>query len=71
MHAMGHYGIWGASVSDLQWFDEGRAPGYMLYPQGTGQQMYSYPNVQNFGNSQPVYQLPGHNVVIQNGQGAF
>ena len=28
---------------------------------------YTYPNVQSFGGSQPVYQLPGHSVVITNG----
>jgi len=67
--ARGDKGIWSASVSELGWFDEEQgAPSqyYQTIPPG-GQQTFAYPNVTTFGNSQPVYQLPGHSVVITNG----
>ncbi|KAF8341382.1 uncharacterized protein EI90DRAFT_1729629 [Cantharellus anzutake] len=68
--ARGYKAIWSASVSELGWFDEelqgnGAPQYYQTVP--AGGQTYTYPNVTTFGNSQPVYQLPGHSVVITNG----
>jgi len=65
--ARGDKGIWSASVSELGWFDEDfqGAPAYQTITPGA--QPVTYPNVTTFGNSQPVYQLPGHSVVITNG----
>jgi hypothetical protein len=58
-HARGDRHIWSASVSDLPWFGQydTNYPGAAVY----------YPQTQPM-NGQPIYQLPGHNVVIQNGQ---
>jgi len=72
-HARGYKNIWASSVSDLGWFDEakdGRQNMQQYYPvnqSGGASASYTYPNVTSFGNSQPVYQLPGHSVVITNG----
>lgn len=82
--ARGYNEVWNGSISDLGWYGE-ETPnregsgygGYPLQQQGIPQQgvSYTYPNVQTFGGSQPVYQLPGHSVVITNGpngaQGTF
>lgn len=77
--ARGYKEVWNGSISDLGWYGEeaGQQGGNGVYqgvPQqyGVGQQgqsgvSYTYPNVQTFGGSQPVYQLPGHSVVITNG----
>jgi len=67
--ARGDKTIWLASVSELAWFDEEYqgAPTQYYQTVPAGGQTYTYPNVTTFGNSQPVYQLPGHSVVITNG----
>lgn len=71
--ARGYKEVWNGSISDLGWYGEEageRNPGgYPVQqlggvPNGVS---YTYPNVQSFGGSQPVYQLPGHSVVITNG----
>ncbi|KAF8309582.1 hypothetical protein DL93DRAFT_2158306 [Clavulina sp. PMI_390] len=72
----GYPETWNQSISNLGWYGEetGSRSGYPYT--GISQQQpytvqpgvsYTYPNVQNFGGSQPVYQLPGHSVVITNG----
>jgi len=71
--ARGYKEIWNASISDLGWYGEeanGRVGPWPGAAYGAGVQpgvSYTYPNVQTFGGSQPVYQLPGHSVVISNG----
>jgi len=71
--ARGYKEIWNASISDLGWYGEeanGRVGAWPGAAYGGGVQpgvSYTYPNVQSFGGSQPVYQLPGHSVVITNG----
>jgi len=68
-HARGFKRIWRGDINELGWFDELQSNPQMSYlplSQQPGQN-YVYPNVTTFGNSQPVYQLPGHSVVITNG----
>lgn len=74
--ARGYKEVWNGSISDLGWYGEEAGANQAGNPyQGVPQQQYgaqpgvsyTYPNVQTFGNSQPVYQLPGHSVVITNG----
>lgn len=73
--ARGYKEVWNGSISDLGWYGEeaGDRTGYnsmLQQPSQNGAQpgvSYTYPNVQSFGGSQPVYQLPGHSVVITNG----
>lgn len=70
--ARGYKEVWNGSISDLGWYGEesGERSGYGGGVQQYGAQpgvSYTYPNVQSFGGSQPVYQLPGHSVVITNG----
>lgn len=77
--ARGYREVWNGSISDLGWYGEqtperqenGHGTGYggsgfrgPPPPQGVS---YTYPNVQAFNGSQPVYQMPGHSVVITNG----
>ncbi|KAF9515218.1 hypothetical protein BS47DRAFT_800120 [Hydnum rufescens UP504] len=74
-HARGFKKIWLGDINDLGWFDElqNNPQPYLPLSQQPGQS-YVYPNVTTFGNSQPVYQLPGHSVVITtgpNGQQSF
>jgi len=70
VHARGDLGIWGASVSELPFFHEqvgGSTNGYNGhhggYPAGS-QASYGYPNVRTYGPTEPIYQLPGHSVVL-------
>jgi len=67
-HARGFKKIWLGDINDLGWFDElqNNPQTYLPLSQQPGQS-YVYPNVTTFGNSQPVYQLPGHSVVITTG----
>jgi hypothetical protein len=67
-HARGFKKIWQGDINDLGWFDElqNNPQTYLPLSQQPGQS-YVYPNVTTFGNSQPVYQLPGHSVVITTG----
>jgi len=62
LYARGERDIWNASVSDLAWFGQYRGGegglGYPVYPQPPGPQYQ--------GNV--VYQQPGHDVIIENGQ---
>ncbi|KAG9047213.1 hypothetical protein FS837_002807 [Tulasnella sp. UAMH 9824] len=54
-------GVWGASVSELPWFGQfGEYRGHPGYPP----QMVAQP--QYTGNV--IHQLPGHEVIIENGQ---
>jgi len=75
VHARGDLGIWGASVSELPFFHEpiganGYNNGYNGggYPGVVGagaQAPYGgYPNVRTYGPNEPIYQLPGHSVVL-------
>jgi len=72
-YARGYKEVWNGSISDLGWYGEEageRVPnGYGGGHNGTSTPgvSYTYPTVQSFGGSQPVYQLPGHSVVITNG----
>lgn len=77
-YARGYKEVWNGSISDLGWYGEeagdrggagygGGVNGYGGSGNGTPGVSYTYPNVQSFGGSQPVYQLPGHSVVITNG----
>ena len=79
-HGRGYKDIWAASISELGWFDEesgqneNSSQQQMYYtpvaPQGQQQQQQGsqvmYPNTPNYGPN-PVFQLPGHSVVITNG----
>jgi len=69
--ARGYKEVWNASISDLGWYGEETGARTLL---GAGYDpavrsgvSYTYPNVTSFGGSQPVYQLPGHSVVITRG----
>jgi len=58
LHARGQRDIWGASVSDVAWFGQFREAHQYPYPVN--------PGAPYGGNV--VYQQPGHDVVIENGQ---
>ena len=74
--ARGYNHVWNDSISNLGWYGQEvnnqHANGHQHresgeYLSGPQQQGYTYPNVTTFGGSQPVYQLPGHSVVITQG----
>lgn len=75
VHARGDLGIWGASVSELPFFHEPigangynngyNGGGYPGVVGAGGQPPYGgYPNVRTYGPNEPIYQLPGHSVVL-------
>jgi len=70
VHARGNLGIWGASVSELPFFHEqtGHSNGHNGYPAPAGSQSgYGYPTVRTYGPTEPIYQLPGHSVILTTG----
>jgi len=64
LHAQGQRDIWNASMSELPWFGQFREVRPGPYPVVPGPQMM-YPGSYQ-GNV--VYQQPGHDVIIENGQ---
>jgi len=74
-HGKGYKAIWAGSVSELAWFDEESSDQEQYQHHQHQQQQVQYAPVQgqtymypaNYGGNQPVYQLPGHSVVISNG----